>query len=78
MLEKEFKYYIDNQDEFVKEYNGKHIVIVGEQVVGAYDSLSDAYTESQKKYKLGTFLIQLVTPGKSAYTQTFHSRAVFN
>lgn len=78
MLEKEFKYYLANQEKFVKEYNGKHIVIVGEQLVGVYDTLADAYTESQKKHQLGTFLIQLVTPGKSAYTQTFHSRAVFN
>ena len=23
MLKKEFKYYLDNQDELVKEYNGK-------------------------------------------------------
>jgi len=37
MLEKEFKYYLDNQQDLVKKYNGKFIVIVEDKVIGAYD-----------------------------------------
>ena len=77
MLEKEFQYYIDNQDDLVKKYNGKYIVIIGNEVVGYYDNEVDAYIDSTKKYELGTFLIQLCSPGKDSYTQTFHSRAIF-
>lgn len=78
MLDKEFKYYLDNQIELVKKYNGKFIVIVGNVVVGVYDSEGEAFLESKKKYEIGTFLIQLCSPGKDSYTQVFHTRAYFS
>ncbi len=77
MLEKEFKYYLDNQESLVEKYNGRFIVIVGEEVVGDYSTMDEAYTEATKCYKIGTFLIQECTAGDEAYTQTFHSRVVF-
>ncbi|MRY85106.1 DUF5678 domain-containing protein [Parabacteroides distasonis] len=76
-LEALFKFYLANQTELVKLYNGKHIVLVGNQVVGAFDTMEQAYNYAESKYELGTFLIQLCTPGDEAYTQTFHSRVVF-
>ena len=77
MLENEFKYYIDNQDTLVEKYNGKYLVIKGEEVIGVYDTDDEAYLETQKEHKLGTFLIQLCTPGEEAYTHVFHSRVTF-
>lgn len=77
MLDKEFKYYLDNQEKLVEKYNGKYLVIVKNEVVGVYDDKIVAYESSKDKYELGTFLIQLCTPGKGAYTQTFHSRVSF-
>lgn len=76
MLEKEFKYYLDNQEKFVKKYNGKVIVIVGERVVGEYSSKQAAYFYSIKKYKAGTFLIIECTPGRDSYSITQRSRIV--
>ena len=78
MLEKEFKYYLDNQKNLVKKYNGKFLVIKDEEVIGVYDTELDAYKESIKKFAVGTFLIQFCSPDKSSYTQTFHSRAIFS
>lgn len=77
MLEKEFQFYLNNQDQLVKEYNGKYVVIKGEEVVGAYASEAEAYFESTKTLKAGTFLIQLCRPGEEAYTETYHSRVTF-
>ncbi|MCD8312950.1 MAG: DUF5678 domain-containing protein [Bacteroidales bacterium] len=77
MLKKEFDFYLKHQNELVRKYNGKYLVIVGEEVVGAYNSEMDAYVNAQKKYELGTFLIQECTPGEEAYTQVFHSRVKF-
>jgi len=74
MLEKEFDYYKTHQDELVAKFAGKYIVIVGEEVVGAYDAAIDAYTKTQKEHALGTFLIQHCLPGVENYTLTFHSR----
>lgn len=76
MLEKEFQYYIDNQEQLVKKYNGKFIVIKGDSVIGAYESHSEAYQEALKKNEIGSFLIQHCLPGEDAYTQTFHSRVI--
>ena len=76
-LEKEFTYYLDNQDELVKEYNGKFIVIHSSKVIGAYESELEAIKEASKKYKPGTFLVQKCEPGNSSYTQTYHSRVTF-
>lgn len=76
-LGKMFQYYLTHQNELVKQYNGKYLVIKDDEVVGVYDTESDAYFESVEKYGLGNFLIQLCTEGTSAYTQTFSSRVIF-
>jgi hypothetical protein len=74
MLEKEFKYYTDNQQELLKKYNGKFIVIKAGAVEGNYNTHIEAYEASKQKFELGTFLIQHCAPGTESYTQTFHSR----
>jgi hypothetical protein len=78
MLEKEFNYFLDNQNKLVKQYNGKFIVIIGDRVVGDYESYEEALFKSKEQHELGTFLIQECTEGEEAYTQTFHSRVIFN
>jgi len=77
MLDKEFQYYLDNQNSLVREYDGRYIVIVGEKVVGGYDDYSQALSNSLKKYEMGTFLVQKCSPGDKDYTLTFHSRVAF-
>jgi hypothetical protein len=73
-LKREFEYYLANQQELVKKYNGKFVVIKNRQVIGAYDDEPTAVSETTKHHELGTFLVQKVSPGEEAYTQTFHSR----
>ncbi len=74
MLEKEFKYYLEHQNELVQKYDGRFLVIVGEAVVGDYATFANAYAYAQKKYELGTFLIQKCTEGDKDYTAKYHSR----
>jgi hypothetical protein len=77
MLEEEFKYYLEHQEELVKSYSGKVIVIKNDNVLGAYDSEVEALTKTKKDHQLGTFLIQKCTPGNADYTETYHSRVRF-
>lgn len=77
MLDAEYKYYLEHQQELLKLYRGRFVVIVGETVVGNYGTQAEAYLNSIKDYKLGTFLIQECTDGTSGYTQTYHSRVIF-
>lgn len=77
-LMEEFDYYLDHQDELVEQYNGKYIVIMNHEVVGAYESESEAIEKTlAKKKRLGTFLVQKCEPGEASYTQTFHSSVAF-
>ena len=75
-LEKEFKYFIDHQNELVQQYGGKFVVIKNQQVIGIYDSEAEAFIETKKQHELGTFLIQECKAGAEVYTQTFHSRVL--
>jgi len=74
MLETEFQYYLDHQNELVKKYNGQYIVIVGNAVVGSHSTHREAYDSAVKQYNEGTFLIQLCSPGEDSYSHVFHSR----
>lgn len=76
-LQKEFEFYLAHQAEMVAKYDGKVIVIKNVDVLGAYDDELTAVTETQKTHELGTFLVQRVSEGNAAYSQTFHSRVVF-
>ena len=77
MLEKEFAYYLAHKDELLKKFSGKYLVIKDENIIGAFNSEMEAYTETQKTHALGTFLIQPCVPGEESHTQTFHSRVSF-
>lgn len=76
MLQKEFKYYLDHQDELAKEHFGRYIIIKDQKVLGDFSSEVEAILHAKKEIglKLGTFLVQHCLPGKENYTQVFHSR----
>ncbi|MBU4141359.1 hypothetical protein KKE99_00605 [Patescibacteria group bacterium] len=73
-LQKQLEYFKSHQNELVEKYKGKFIVIRDQRVQGVYDTEIEAYTEAEKKFELGNFLIQQCLPGQESYTQTFHSR----
>ncbi len=77
LLDQDFQFYKDNQEGLVKKYQGKFLIIHNEKVVEVYDAQLEAYTQGEKKYGLGNFLLQECLPGKDSYTQTFHSRVSF-
>ena len=68
VVHSQFEYYLAHQDELVEQYNGKVIVMVNHEVVGAYASHGEAYWAATESYELGTFMLQLCTPGRDPYT----------
>ncbi len=76
-LEKEFDFYVKNQDALADEYEGRFIVIKDCQVIGAYESEVEAVEKTSEEHPLGTFLVQKCERGEDSYTQTFHSRVMF-
>lgn len=76
-LKKEFEFYLENQAELAKKFDGKYIVIKNQEVIGVFESEIEAIDKTSANHKLGTFLVQKCEPGKESYTQTYHSRVVF-
>lgn len=70
MFKDELEFFITNQNELVKQYVGKVLVIKGQEILGVYDTTLQAYLETQKQHTLGTFMIQPCEPGPDAYSVT--------
>lgn len=68
MLEKEYTYFKDNQAAIVKNYDGKVLVISGEEIMGAFDTPLEAYLYGKREIGLGKFIVQKCIPGPEAYT----------
>ncbi|MES2386808.1 MAG: hypothetical protein V4543_02300 [Bacteroidota bacterium] len=62
MLKKEYNWYLDNQDELLKRYNGRELVIKGQKVRKDFPNLTDALLWGNKNFEPGTFIIQLCEP----------------
>jgi hypothetical protein len=77
MLEKEFQYYLDHQNELVQKYNGRFIVIKDCQVIGDYASELEAINKTKEIHEIGTFLVQKCVPGEESFSATYHSRFAF-
>lgn len=73
MFDEELAYFIAHQEQLVAEHGGRVLVLRGAEVVGAYDSAMEAYTDALRKFPAGTFMIQPCQPGTDAYTVTINS-----
>ena len=77
MLEQEYRYYQEHKAELDAQYEGRFIVIVGESVLGAFDSPAAAAEAAKAQNNApGSFLVQFCSP-RQDQTQHFHSRAAF-
>jgi hypothetical protein len=64
----ELCFFIENQDRLVAEHRGKYLVLAGRSVMGAYSTPLEAFNAATKSHPIGTFMIQLAEPGRSAYS----------
>lgn len=62
MLEKEYQYFLDNEEKLLNIYRGKYIVIKDGEVIASYNTIGEAYIETVKDYELGTFMIHKCIP----------------
>lgn len=57
-LETEIKYMNSHRDELLKQYGGKILVISGEQVSGAFDTMEEALNGAVTQHGLKSVLIR--------------------
>lgn len=75
MFDTELEFFIKNQDDLVKQYNGAVLVIRGKEIAGAYGSPMEAYLAAKERFKPGTYMLQPCEPGVGAYTVMIGSAA---
>ncbi len=75
MLEIEYKYFISNIDQLIKEHLNEYVVIVNEKILGFYSSEEEAL-KNMAGHELGTFLVQQCIPADQNI-QKYYSRVVF-
>lgn len=64
----DLEYFKSNQEELVKKFDGKQLVIHKCEVIAAFDSVGEAFDYGCKTYGAGNFSIQRCVAGESAYT----------
>ena len=74
-LKKNLDWYIANQKELASKYNGMILLIVDQQIAGAFKSMDEAYATAIAKYKPGSFTLQPCSPDLDSYTLTLYSPA---
>lgn len=67
-FKQEHQFFLDHQDELVKKYPNKYLVIVGNKLIGAYDTVELADNAAQQHYTPGDYMIRQALPGDEAYT----------
>lgn len=67
-LTKELRFFKEHQEELLEQYRGKVLVLRGQKVVGAYDTVLAAYLDAKAKHPPGSFMVQRCEPGPGAYT----------
>ena len=73
MFETENKYYEENKASLRDKYLGKRIVLVKDQILGVYDSDSDAIAETTKTLELGTFCIKYIPVNPADEVHRLHN-----
>lgn len=66
----DFDYFTNNYQELYKEYGHKFLAIKNKNILGAYNSVSDAISQLSSTYEIGTYIIQECTGDDSAYRTT--------
>ncbi len=67
---RDFDFFLENYQDFYNEYGHKFLAIKNQEVLGAYDSVSDAVKDLSDNHEYGTYIIQECTGDDSAYRTT--------
>ena len=66
----DFDFFIENYQNFYKEYGHKFLAIKDKKVLGAYDSVTETIRDLTPTYEVGSYIIQECTGDESAYRTT--------
>ena len=73
MFEAENRFYEENKAALREKYLGKRVVIVKDQILGIYDSDSEAIAETSKKMDMGTYCIKYIPVDPAEESHRLHT-----
>lgn len=74
--DKNYDWFRRNLNELVKDYDNQYVVIKDEGILASYTSFDEAFNETVKTEKPGTFLIQLCSLDETKTAQTFFTHRI--
>lgn len=57
-IDHEIAWYKANRQQFIKDYDGKYLVIKDEQIAGIYNSNTEAQDTARSEFLFGTYIIE--------------------
>jgi hypothetical protein len=57
-IENEIQFYKSHRLELIEQYQGKHLAIKGMQIIGVYNTNSEAQNETSRLHEKGTYIIE--------------------
>jgi hypothetical protein len=73
MQDQDFEYFIQNTEQFYKEYGPKYLAVKNLSIIGVYDTFEEALEKTMQREPLGTFLIQKCLKNKHDSVYHFQS-----
>lgn len=61
-------FFVDNYYQIFDLYGHKFIAIKDKHILGAFDSIPEAFNKLSNKYELGTYIVQECNGDESEYT----------
>jgi len=65
-VNKLYKWFTENIEDLYKKYGQKFLVIKDKTIIGDYETFQEAFRETMKIEKIGTFIIQECFPNKKS------------
>lgn len=76
-LNEDFQWFLTNFKELFEKYGDSFVAIKEKKVIGVYKTYAEGVRGTQKKEKLGTFIVQKCGRDESAYTNYIMSMNLF-
>lgn len=77
-LQIEFDWYLKNQEHLLKDYDGRILMIKGEEVIKDFGTMNEAFIYASEQEVLGKVMIQKCSPGNKDYTVTIHTPGIIS
>jgi len=73
-----YEWFRENLPILVNKYDDQYVVVKDKSIIAAYPSFNEAFDETLKTEKAGTFIIQLCSLDESKTTIKFYSNVSFD